>query len=127
MGVLMDEGKMPSQNIEAVRAIVTSMGNHFSYDDMKSTSIAAGEICNYVINVIKYYDGLGAGSQPKGKVVVMGKCVTGLERVTNSTMSIVRMGTAPPSVQTSFVAVMHMLAGLNINEKVVVDANGKLK
>merc|ERR1719408_103433 len=37
------------------------------------------------------------------------------------------MGTAPPSVQSSFIAVMHMLAGLNINKKVVVDANGKLK
>lgn len=124
--VVVDEKNLPAQNIEGARALVGSFGSSFSYDTMKQTSIAAAEISSWVTNMIKYYDGIGAGTAPKGKIAHMLKAGEGLANVNKGTLVFVRMAIPPACVQKVFFAAMHLLGGLDLDSGIKVDGDGKL-
>jgi len=51
-----DALKVPPQNVEEARRIKDSMGEDFCLERMVKKSQAAGGLCEWIINIIKYYD-----------------------------------------------------------------------
>merc|ERR1719183_1849863 len=51
-----DDLKVPAQNVEEARRCKDSMGADFSMERMVKKSQAAGGLCEWIINIIKYYD-----------------------------------------------------------------------
>ncbi|CAE7333776.1 ODA11, partial [Symbiodinium sp. CCMP2456] len=54
--LVIDEGKVPPQNVEEARKIKDGLGEDFYPENMKKKSQAAGGLSEFVINIIKYYD-----------------------------------------------------------------------
>jgi dynein heavy chain len=59
-----DGQKVPRQNIDASKKTVASIGNDFTAEVMKKKSSAATGLCEWVRDIIKYYDVL-AETEPK--------------------------------------------------------------
>jgi len=51
-----NDGNVPLQNVESARKIQISMGEDFSFEGMKKKSGACAGLCEWVINIIMYYD-----------------------------------------------------------------------
>merc|ERR1712139_263120 len=48
--------KVPQQNVEAARKVKEAMGEDFTSDAMRKKSSAAAGLCEWIINIIMYYD-----------------------------------------------------------------------
>lgn len=53
---VIDEGKIPLQNVDKARKIKDGLGEDFSQAGMSKKSQAAGGLCVWIINIIMYYD-----------------------------------------------------------------------
>eukprot|EP00397_Hematodinium_sp_SG-2012_P000164 GEMP01000164.1.p1 GENE.GEMP01000164.1~~GEMP01000164.1.p1 ORF type:complete len:2602 (+),score=544.41 GEMP01000164.1:57-7808(+) len=51
-----DESNVPVMNVEAARKIKESMGEDFCFEGMKKKSGACAGLCEWVINILLYYD-----------------------------------------------------------------------
>ena len=47
---------MPQQNVDAAKKVVASMGDDFNPDAIRKKSIAAAGLCEWIINIIMYYE-----------------------------------------------------------------------
>jgi len=53
---VIDDGRVPPQNVERARKIKEGMGDDFTQTAMSKKSQAAGGLCVWIINIIMYYD-----------------------------------------------------------------------
>jgi len=53
---VIDASQVPPHNVEEARRIKDSMGADFKQEAMRKKSQAAGGLCEWIINIIKYYD-----------------------------------------------------------------------
>jgi dynein heavy chain len=53
---VINEGRVPQQNVENARKIKNSMGDTFTYEGMAKKSGAAAGLCTFIINILIYYD-----------------------------------------------------------------------
>ena len=47
---------MPQQNVEAAKKVVATMGDDFNPEAIRKKSIAAAGLCEWIVNIIMYYE-----------------------------------------------------------------------
>merc|ERR1719281_1225346 len=53
---VIDDSQCPQQNVDAARKVKDAMGEDFTADNMRKKSSAAAGLCEWIINIIMYYD-----------------------------------------------------------------------
>ncbi|CAD7974700.1 unnamed protein product [Amoebophrya sp. A25] len=51
-----DDGLVPASNIEAAKKAAASIGDDFTPDVMRKKSLAAAGLCEWIVNIIMYYE-----------------------------------------------------------------------
>merc|ERR1719428_715386 len=54
--MVIDDSKVPQQNVDAAKKVKDAMGEDFTADAMRKKSSAAAGLCEWIINIIMYYD-----------------------------------------------------------------------
>merc|ERR1719281_1889516 len=53
---VIDDSQCPQQNVDAARKVKDAMGEDFTADNMRKKSSAAAGLCEWIINIVMYYD-----------------------------------------------------------------------
>jgi len=61
-----DAMRVPAQNVDEARRLKDSMGREFTPENMAKKAQAAGGLCEWIVNIIKYYD-IVIDTEPKKK------------------------------------------------------------
>merc|ERR1719326_2312867 len=103
--IWVDSGSLPAKNIEGAREASAAMGAEFNYDSLKKQSVAAAEICNYIMNLTAYYDIVTGGGKARAKKVLVEEIQSGSDAITRNTLSdVLCCSSRPEEVNQIFIA-----------------------